>query len=608
MKISRLILVLTAALIFAACSGSGGSVYDYPDDEGNQGETDNDKDSPEKEDSENNDSDSSDPANPSSDNDSTDPTNPTNDSDSTDPAADNDTTEPESDNDETSDNDGNDQDIDNDETNNDNDNDEQEIPEEPELPDAEVNFEKAVFVDKYNGNDSNSGTMNSPVKTLGKAISLANASDRNQIILSGKNFEESPLLKSGLSIFGGYKNNEGTWNEIDDPTKFTIPATGWKLDTLQDITFSRIKFSAQADTNPGGNSIGLILKDCKDIQFRNVMIIAADGTDGANGEDGADGDDAGDEGKGKDGTPGCENSDFNVIGIHLCSGPCDMPTIGAGGASTCGANGGNGGRPGDANHKGYAGQNGAGSTTNGGIGGDINHLHSDTDCSKTNPQTHGKDGKNGNTGSDGKGGKSFGEFSDSGYTNADGEDGETGENGQGGGGGGGGKGGTTNCNSYGSSGGGGGAGGCGGIGGGGGQGGGASLPLMLFSSKNIYFDSTTLETGKGGKGGNGAYGGNGGSGALGGKGGAYGGNWDQDDAGCGGNGGIGGAGGKGGNGGGGGGGPTICIVTKESTILHESSITYVRRASGNGGEGAYTGEKGKSADKFDLDLDIEPEE
>ena len=37
MKISRLILI-TAALIFAACSGGNSGIYNYPDDEGNQGQ------------------------------------------------------------------------------------------------------------------------------------------------------------------------------------------------------------------------------------------------------------------------------------------------------------------------------------------------------------------------------------------------------------------------------------------------------------------------------------------------------------------------------------------------------------------------------------------
>ena len=131
----------------------------------------------------------------------------------------------------------------------------------------------------------------------------------------------------------------------------------------------------------------------------------------------------------------------------------------------------------------------------------------------------------------------------------------------------------------------------------------ASIPLMIFSSKNIYFDYITLEAGKGGNGGKGAFGGEGGSGGSGGEAGPYGGKSEQNDGGCGGDGGNGGNGGFGGRGGGGGGGPTICIVTKDSSILNETSMSCSRKASGEGGTGAYNGEKGKTAKILDLDLE-----
>lgn len=620
MKISKLILIFTAVLIFAACGGGESSIYEYPDDEGNRGKTDNDKYSPEKEDSENNDGDSSDPANPSSDNDSTDPTIPTNDSDSTDPAADNDTTEPESDNDETSDNDGNDQDIDNDETNNDNDNDEQEIPEEPELPDAEVNFEKAVFVDQYNGTDSNNGTMNAPVKTLEKAFQLIVSNSKNQIILAWGLFENLPALENGVSIFGRYTNNNGVWKKGGNQPIFSAPPSGWLLNNNHEILLSDIQISATT-TDSQGSSIGLILNKCTNIKLDKVSIITTDGKDGANGEIGEDGDKGG---NGEDGISGCEETS-GWIASYFCSTLCSVTPVGAaGGTSTCNANGGKGGDAGQARNNGYAGENGSGFVSGnyqgqGGAGGNAKYW-SDTANECTANSSADINGKNGyllneqgqptpaENGTDGAGGSIYGSFSAEGYVPADGKNGTNGQNGIGGGGGGGGKGGHENCNSYGSSGGGGGAGGCGGIGGGGGQGGGASIALMVISSQNIFLDSTdNFKTGKGGKGGNGMYGGYGGAGGQGGRSGQYSGEDEQDDGGCGGYGGNGQRGGDGGIGGGGGGGPTICIVNIDTnTLFGANTIQCSRGKAGNGGSSPSDsnngGMQGYSGDILNINL------
>ena len=552
MKISRFILIFTVILIFAACGKGSDSVYDYPDDEENQGKTDSDKIT------------------------DGDPTDPTNDGDPTDPTNDGDPTDPTNDVD----------DHDDQDEINDNDNDNQEIP------DGEINFENAVFVDQFNGNDSNSGTKSAPVQTLGKAVQLSNAIDRNQIIVSWGFFEEIPLLKSGVSIFGEYFNNNGNWIKTDDENMkpvFNSPASGLIINQLQNITLSSIKINSAAPSLPGGSSIGLILNRCKNIRLRNVSIVTSDAANGDDGEDGTQGDNGED---GEDGISGCEESS-----AYFCQHQCSETPVGAaGGLSTCGANGGKGGDAGYNKDNGQPGENGYGSTTNGGPGGEQHYWNANAlgHCSRAySTAINGKNGENGESGEDGIGGKSFGTFSSSGYTPSDGTDGENGKNGQGGGGGGGGKGGNENCDSYGSSGGGGGAGGCGGTGGTGGKGGGASVSLIAVSSSNIYIESPVFETGKGGQGGKGGKGGTRGFPGKGGSSGEYSGETEQDDAGCGGFGGDGGFGGFGGAGGGGGGGPAVCIVTIGNSSVYSSNIKCLLGQSGNGGSSSVnSGEKG----------------
>ena len=51
----------------------------------------------------------------------------------------------------------------------------------------------SIYVDGTNGNDANTGTETSPVKTLNKALTLFDASTRNHIKMTIYNYYESRL-------------------------------------------------------------------------------------------------------------------------------------------------------------------------------------------------------------------------------------------------------------------------------------------------------------------------------------------------------------------------------------------------------------------------------
>ncbi|MBR4490159.1 DUF1565 domain-containing protein, partial [bacterium] len=331
MKTIKFLAIFMFALLIA-CGGGNSGIYDYPDDEGSSGQSDDDKEPVSDKDEETTDADTEESDGDAEDRDDgdtekddadtdTDTTDRDADSqtDDTDPAGDDDPdTAPDGDGD-TSDSDG---DMEDDE-------------DWEEIPDLEPDLGTAVYVDKYNGDDSNNGTMTAPVKTIDKAIQLSNALERNLIVIAWGVFDNVPTLKSGVSIYGGYSNNNGIWAESEELPVIHAPASGWKLNSLQRITLSKIKIAATGDPNPSGSSVGLILNKCKDITLSHIEIVTADGSDGIdgdNGENGANG------GNGGNGIQGCEESTA-LFCVHHCD---PIPSGAAGGTSTCGANGGKG--------------------------------------------------------------------------------------------------------------------------------------------------------------------------------------------------------------------------------------------------------------------------
>lgn len=451
-------------------------------------------------------------------------------------------------------------------------------------------IEDSVFVDMFSGSNLNTGTIDSPVRSISKGIYIASDSGKTNVLVSTGTYEENVTLISGISIHGGY-TGDPDWTRTSSSLSVTrLVRKGFSVNGASGIVLSQMEIVAPDASESGESSIGMIISDCSDITLRNVTIISGDGTSGADGADGEDGDKGGD---GEQGNPGCEGSTAT-----FCDG-CSQPSGGSGGVSSCGANGGSGGVPGISKSDGSPGENGVGSTSNGGSGGNLPVMGEENCYMSSGLDIHGKSGAHGKKGEDGSGGAAVGVFNAGEYINSNGEDGEDGANGQGGGGGGGGMGGKSWCDSYGSSGGGGGAGGCGAKAGKGGIGGGASFALVVINSTGIVLDDVELETGNGGSGGDGGTGGVGGLYGFGQAGGNYGGGGDQDDGGCGGHGGHGGLGGSGGHGGGGGGGGSICIIKDSvSSIAGEDDISCSYGTAGEGG--GSTGYNGKDGINTDI--------
>ena len=432
-----------------------------------------------------------------------------------------------------------------------------------------------VFVDGASGSDTNPGTMISPLKTIQAAIDQA-ASDRFDVYVSEGSYMETLSLADGVSVFGGYRADQGWARSSDAVVEIAGGTEAVTGSGVRNLELQLLTIRSSNATTPGGSSIALRFARSSDITLRALDVTAGAGASGMDGTAGMSGG-AGSSGAG--GRAGCEESGL------FCAN-CSRPLGGAGGGSSCGRLGGKGGDSGRSNGGGTAGAVGIVGTT-GGRGG-----------ASRGDGVAGSNGTPGAAGSNGMAGANFGMLSESGYAGAAGGSGTTGDHGNGGGGGGGGGGGTNGCDSYGSSGGGGGGGGCGGTTGMGGTGGGASIALALWSTVAAVSD-TDFHTGPGGTGGSGGDGGAGGAGGSGGNGGPYGGSGEQDDGGDGARGGNGGNGGNGGHGGGGGGGPAIGVACGGTSGLStDAGNTFDVGAAGGGGTSrGNAGQRGVQVDR-----------
>jgi hypothetical protein len=455
------------------------------------------------------------------------------------------------------------------------------------------NIEAAVFVSPM-GSDEAGGEMDAPVRSVVRALAIARARGRTQVLIASGEYGEQLALVPGVGIHGGYDAESWARSDARPLLRAAGPVvTGTDIEAP--TVLSQLRIEALDAVEAGGSSIGVVLVRSSAVRLGGVEVQAGRGAAGASPT--------------RPLAPAAATG--GAMGaVGLMNGYCPgyttgttAPVRGAGGVSMCGCSGGGQGgavgrfsgsaasvggrgltwvtagvcRPEEGPRGGLAGSGGSGGT--------------------------GADGASGAPGMNGLGAGVLGAFGERGYMPASGTAGARGAQGQGGGGGGGGDSscafdGDAFCVASGGTGGGGGAGGCGGEGGEAGQGGGASVALYLWSSWPTLV-RVTLRSADGGDGGDGARGGEGGQGGQGGPGGgAYSGRRCASGASyAGGVGGRGGAGGEGGGGGGGSGGPSIGVLFGADSGQGDGSVgvsiaTGAGGMRGVGGGSAASGENG----------------
>jgi len=419
-------------------------------------------------------------------------------------------------------------------------------PHEPEEPTCDpaaggINGDCAgVFVSNSLGSDDNPGTPDAPVRTMGKAFTLAQTGPR-RIYACAEVFAEAVTIATGVELWGGL-DCSSKWAYVGETKKTTLAPEPGAIPLRFAAGAGRaiaadIHAEAADGPPPGGSSIAALVSPGASVDILRCELVAGHGAQGARGTSGG-GVPAPAGEAGSAGSAACSAS--SVQGgqgaINSCRAVDSVGGSGGIGSSSQGSSG-SSGTPEPIPNPQAAGAGGPGGT---------NSVECDS----------GSAGANGASGAHGKGASGPGRMTEDRWEGVAGEDGSDGLPGQGGGGGGASRGGAVFCGASlgGSSGGGGGAGGCGGLGGKGGGSGGGSIGVLTLSG-DVTIRATSIKTSRGGDGGTGGLGQERGAPGPGGVGGA---SVNNSPAGC--DGGMGGWGGRGGHGGGGLGGPSVGVL------------------------------------------------
>ncbi|MBL8604465.1 MAG: hypothetical protein JNK72_21240 [Myxococcales bacterium] len=448
------------------------------------------------------------------------------------------------------------------------------------------NASAAIFVSPR-GNDANDGSQMMPKRTMASAIAAAAAARPVRAVYAAAgNYDGAFTLASGVSVYGGYDDQNGWARTRDSLTVVNVPSSGALAQRIASpLELQLITIQAAGATGTGQSSYGLrVLQSTATVTLRACTVAANAGSAGRDGTEGN---------VGAGGAPG-----GNASG----SSP-------GGGGSLCGSGGGSGGggvggtRDGNTGGMGSgpAGVTGGGGGSGGSRGGGCLNSRNGGGA----PANSGV-GANGTNGANGGAAAPLGSLDTTSglYTATSANNGSAGAAGGGGGGGGSGGGdaqvcGFSCCDRTSGGGGGGGSGGCGGSGGTGGTSGGGSFAIVAVSSQ-VELVGTRVQAGRGGNGGRGANGGNGGNG--GGPGNGAGG---SGTAGAGAAGSRGGAGGAGGAGGGGSGGPSVCVFYL-GTPPAQSQVTCTRGGGGAAGQGGTSPSGPAPSGQTGLSEDVRP--
>jgi len=421
------------------------------------------------------------------------------------------------------------------------------------------------------------------VRTLGKAVELAQAGPGRVLACAETFVEDGVTIPAGVSLFGGL-NCTGDWSWIGgfERTGLQAISVGLAIRGSGNTSIHDLDVQATAAAAEGATAIG-VLVETADVEVRRSDVTALAGVAGT------------------DATPFTASATDGVMGhaanACYCDGNAPMTPIGSvnpGCTMSTGGVGGAGIQPPSSQGASSPSGTPGGPTGMGGSGG-FGLVWLIDGCK------NGGLGQSGDLGDPGGGATGLGTIDANGWTGVDGSVGTAGSLGGGGGGGGGdvvpGPGASEPCAAscggdppFGPSGAGGGTGGCGGAPGGAGGSGGASMGVVSYQA-DVTLEDVTVTAADGGAGGAGAAGQAGGSGGSPGQ---------VRNDGC--AGGAGGDGGDGGPGGGGIGGHSVAIAYVGTAPVQGTAVTLVHGqagaggAAGDGSTGAVQGADGIAAD------------
>jgi hypothetical protein len=160
-------------------------------------------------------------------------------------------------------------------------------------PGSDVCPSPCVYVSTGQGDDtSGTGSRQSPLKTIAVAIQKAQVNAVPSVCLSGEVYNEAVTMVSGISVYGGFDQNDaGLKFRRSANVTTTVNAPGVVFDAPQidqETHIEGITIKATAPALAGASAYGVRLGGGSGQLFvRNNTIQAAAGSDGDAGTDGA---------------------------------------------------------------------------------------------------------------------------------------------------------------------------------------------------------------------------------------------------------------------------------------------------------------------------------
>lgn len=398
-----------------------------------------------------------------------------------------------------------------------------------------------IYVDGTNGNDSNTGTADNPVKTLARAM-LSVSPSRNYIKMTTGTYAENTIinLQDDLVIDGRYTNNSGVWSKSSNTAASTslvlsgsetinnnvahvmgVKSDGKSNWKLIDLNIATVNASGNTSSRNGKSNYALyIANNSANYEITRCVITAGNASGGQgrntnpldfNGKNGGNGS-VGATGSGGGSRCGSDSGGAGGSGGSGGAGGANAPLMT--GSGSTGSTGGKGGRGKDDDSNSSNGTAGSGRTgTCSGGGGALG-----ANDSGNNDSPYGGNGSSCTT--PGASGTNATTTSSTAYlagyfVPGYGSNGTSGNGGGGGAGGGGGGKDTGGCASAGGGGSGGSGGGGGGGAGAGGRGGGSSFGIFIWNAgASGRINHSAIYSGNFGVKGTGGLGGKGGSGGA----------------------------------------------------------------------------------------------
>ena len=141
----------------------------------------------------------------------------------------------------------------------------------------------AVFV-APTGSDAASGEPTAPVKTLARAVALAQTSARDVYVCSGTYADNVLIEQRGVHIYGGFDCTNG-WARTEQHA-VVAPLVGkpLRLAGVTDVLIRGVDFRAPDAVEPGTSSVAVTVLDSQQVKIEDAVLQAGNGAPGKAGE------------------------------------------------------------------------------------------------------------------------------------------------------------------------------------------------------------------------------------------------------------------------------------------------------------------------------------